>query len=116
MNSSDSVALVAPATFPQVALLAPTGDGETVLRVTDGVVTNGTNGPAYTPYAGAQVLAVPPMMVFWAVANPASKRSRHRTESLRIEILHFPGLSQAWVIGFAGGVAGCFQDSPRIQS
>jgi hypothetical protein len=78
------VAFVAPATFPKVALLAPTAEGETVARVTDGVVTRGTNGAAYTPYAGTQLLAVPPMTVACAAANPDSNKIMDKVFSERI--------------------------------
>src|SRR5579863_467469 len=107
MNSSDKVALVAPATLPQVALLAPTGLGETVDRVTDGVVTSGTNGAAYTPYCGAQLLAVPPMTAVCATANAESKRSTHRTESLRIKS------STSWLNQIRGAAWDTFWGDPR---
>jgi hypothetical protein len=38
------VEFLAPAFKPVVALLAPTGEGETVWRETMGVVTSGTKG------------------------------------------------------------------------
>ena len=37
----ERVALVAPATFPGVALLAPAGDKETEFRLSIGVLTTG---------------------------------------------------------------------------
>jgi hypothetical protein len=45
-DTIERVALLAPTTFPNVALLAPAGEGDTVARVTDGVVTSGTKGAA----------------------------------------------------------------------
>jgi hypothetical protein len=41
----DIVEFRAPACSPAVALLAPTGEDETVSNATLGVVTNGTYGP-----------------------------------------------------------------------
>jgi hypothetical protein len=83
-DTIERVALVAPATFPNVALLAPTAEAETVARVTDGVVTKGTKGAAYTPYAGTQLLAVPPTTVACAAANPDSNKIIHKVFSKRI--------------------------------
>jgi hypothetical protein len=76
----ERVEFVAPATFPAVALLAPTADIGAASSDTEGVRIRGTFGIAYTP-GGCQL---PTAWLCWAKAKFPAARSEQSRANLRI--------------------------------